>query len=136
MFVSVSLVPSDSYAVGIMGTMGMLGIRLCLICVDVIVCVVLPCSLVMIALPHNPHYTQSTQTPHQLRKRRCLFEKISPFAPFINLARSAPYFSVFSFQFSLFFVHLYKIKILAIWQTTILRRRWRIIRRRNPQSVA
>ena len=54
-----------------MGILGTMGIRSCVICVDVIVCVVLPCSLVMIALPHNPHYTQSTQTPHQLRKVVC-----------------------------------------------------------------
>ena len=57
-----------------MGIMGTMGIRSFVICVDVIVCVVLPCSLVMIALPHNPHnphYTQSTQTPHQLRKVVC-----------------------------------------------------------------
>ena len=56
-----------------MGIMGTTGIRSCVICVDVIVCVVLPCSLVMIALPHNPHYTQSTQTPHQLRKTASLW---------------------------------------------------------------
>ena len=65
---SVSLVPSDSYAVGILGILGILGIRSCVIRVDDIVFVVLSCSLVMIALPHNPHYTQFTQTPHQLRK--------------------------------------------------------------------
>ena len=65
----------------------------------------------MIALPHNPHYTQSTQTPHQLRKRQrlltvtnysllitnCIF---APSGPFKNIARSAPYFSLFTFHFS------------------------------------
>ena len=37
MFVSASLVPSDSYAVGIMGNLGIMGIRSCVIRVDVIV---------------------------------------------------------------------------------------------------
>ena len=39
MFVSVLLVPSDSYAVGILGILGMMGIRSCVIRVDVIVSV-------------------------------------------------------------------------------------------------
>ena len=55
---SVSLVPSDSYAEGIMGILGTMGIRSCVIRVDVIVSVISPYSLMMLALPHNPHYTQ------------------------------------------------------------------------------
>ena len=51
-----------------MGILGILGIRLCIIRVDNITSVILPRILMTIALPHNPHYTQSTQTPHQLRK--------------------------------------------------------------------
>ena len=47
--VFVSLVPSDSYAVGIMGIVGAMGIRLCIIRVDNIASVILPCSLIMIA---------------------------------------------------------------------------------------
>ena len=48
-FVFVSLVPSDSYAVGILGIVGTMGIRLCIIRVDNIASVILPCSLIMIA---------------------------------------------------------------------------------------
>ena len=39
----VSLVPSDNYVVGIMGIMGTMGIRSCVIRVDVIVSVISPC---------------------------------------------------------------------------------------------
>ena len=49
MFVFVSLVPSDSYAVGILGIVGTMGIRLCIIRVDNIASVILPGSLIMIA---------------------------------------------------------------------------------------
>ena len=56
-----------------MGILGILGIRLCIIRVDNIASVILPCILMVIALPHNPHYTQSTQTPHQLRKKALPF---------------------------------------------------------------
>ena len=68
----VSLVPSDSYAVGIMGIMGIMGtmgIRSCVICVDVIVSVISPYSLMMLALPHNPHSTHTPQHPLLLRNK-------------------------------------------------------------------
>ena len=73
MFVSVSLVPSDSYAVGIMGILGTMGIRSCVIRVDVIVCVILPYSLMMLALPQIPHSTHTPQHPHPLRKKATPF---------------------------------------------------------------
>ena len=41
--------PSDNYAVGILGIVGTMGIRLCIIRVDNIASVILPCSLIMIA---------------------------------------------------------------------------------------
>ena len=66
---SVSLVPSDSYAVGILGILGILGIRLYIIRVDNIASVILPCILMTIALPHNPRSTQTPQHPHLLRKK-------------------------------------------------------------------
>ena len=72
-FVSVSLVSSDSYAVGIMGILGTMGIRSCVIRVDVIVSAITPYSLMMLALPHNPHYTHTPQHSHLLRKKATPF---------------------------------------------------------------
>ena len=75
MFVSVSLVPSDSYAVGKLGILGMVGMRSCVSprCRYSALCFALHCSLMMLALPHNTHSTHTPQHPHLMRKKSQTF---------------------------------------------------------------
>ena len=70
-FVPVSLVPSDSYAVGKLGILGIVGMRSSVSprCRYSALCFALHCSLMMLALPHNTHSTHTPQHPHLLRKK-------------------------------------------------------------------
>ena len=56
-----------------MGILGTMGIRSCVIRVDVIVSVISPYSLMMLALPQIPHSTHTPQYPHLLRKKSQTF---------------------------------------------------------------